>query len=136
MKKIGVLAAAAVVLWSLTGCQTIDYNTNEIQAEKVVLNTYLDKNEYTVIGTAKGESEFVYWSRYERKFAGDSEKYGYISTREDSFIGQNIYVGTGKKPLGEEEAEALRRARRRLMRWAATRFWSRFTPWKCTRRTS
>ena len=60
----------------------------------------------------------MYWSRFDRAYLGDSEKYGYISGREDAFIGDKVYVGTGKKLLGtgkkllgKAEAEALRRAR-------------------------
>ena len=114
--KISSLFSAFIgtsLLFGLMSCQTVDRNaiTNEIQSEKLVVNTYLDKDEYTVIGTAKGESEFVYWNNSSKKFVGDSEKYGYISEREDSFIGDKVYVGTGKKPLSEEEAEALHRAR-------------------------
>lgn len=115
MKLSSVFSAffGASVLFGFVGCQTVDRNafTNEIQSEKLVVNTYLDKDEYTVIGTAKGESDFVYWDKSSKSFIGDSEKYGYISEREDSFIGDKVYVGTGKKSLSEEEAEALHRAR-------------------------
>ena len=111
MKRLVAAAVCAVALVALSGCQTVNYETDEIQAERVVLNTYLDKDEYTVIGTAEGESDFVYWSRIDRAYLGDSEKYGYISGREDAFIGDKVYVGTGKKLLDKTEAEALRRAR-------------------------
>lgn len=110
MKKLcAFVALAAVVL--LAGCQSANIVEDEIQAEKLVLNTYLDKDEYTVIGTAKGESEFVYWSAADRKYLGDSEKYGYISQREDFFIGDKIYVGTGKMTAAKAEEGALLRAK-------------------------
>lgn len=97
----------------LAGCQTVsvDSETNDIQAERIALNTYFDKDEYTVIGTAKAESEFVYWSEADKKYIGDSEKYGYILEREEFFVGNNVYVGTGKKASSKAEEQALHIAR-------------------------
>lgn len=115
MKKSCVYSAVMglALLFGFTSCQTVnrDAFSNEIQSEKLVLNTYLDKSEYTVIGTAKGESDFVWWNDISKKFSGDSEKYGYISQREDSFIGENVYVGTGKKAADTESTEAFQRAK-------------------------
>ncbi len=118
MKKIFKIAALIVLGTSFVACKSVHRETitNEIMSEKMVLNTFLDRSDYTIIGTATGTSEFVYYDSEKREYAGDSGKYGYIFEPADNFVGQadngsKMYVGTGKKPVARNEAQALYRAR-------------------------
>ena len=105
----GLLAASCTTVRMQT-------TTNEIKSEKMVLNTFLDRDDWSVIGTATGESDFVYWSDDDDEYKGDSGKYGYIYEPAEPFIGQadngqKMYVGVGKKLVANPESEALRRAK-------------------------
>ena len=105
------IISATVLLSSCTTLRT-QYTTNEISSEKIALNTYFDKNEYSIIGTASGESDFVYYDSTSTLYKGDSEKYGYIYEPTAVNVGEKVFVGTGKKLLGaNNEDEALKRAK-------------------------
>lgn len=113
MKKLFVAGAFALV-FVLTSCTSIRQEslTNEIKSEKIALNTYYDKDEYSIIGTANGESEFVWYNSGDSKFEGDSGKYGYIYEPTAVNVGEGLFVGTGKKLLGNgAEEEVIRRAK-------------------------
>ena len=105
------IISASVLLSSCTTIRT-QYATNEISSEKIALNTYFDKNEYSIIGTASGESDFVYYDSSTSLYKGDSMKYGYIYEPTAVNVGDKVFVGTGKKLLGaNNEEEALKRAK-------------------------
>lgn len=105
------IISATVFLSSCTTLRT-QYTTNEISSEKIALNTYFDKNEYSIIGTAYGESDFVYYDTSLALYKGDSMKYGYIYEPTAVNVGDKVFVGTGKKLLGaNSETETLRRAK-------------------------
>ena len=113
MKKLfvaGVVALAVV----LTSCTSIRQEslTNEIKSEKIALNTYFDKNEYSIIGTVNGESDFVWYNSKDSKYEGDSGKYGYVYEPTAVNVGEGLFVGTGKKLMANgTEEEILRRAK-------------------------
>ena len=113
MKKL-IFAVAIALVFMLTSCTSIRQEslTNEIKSEKIALNTYFDKNEYSIIGTANGESEFVWYNSSSSKYEGDSGKYGYVYEPTAVNVGEGLFVGTGKKLLGNaQEEEILRRAK-------------------------
>ena len=98
-KKLYALAFGTLSL-ALFGCQTQKFEsiTNEITAQKLAINTFIDKSEYSIIGTTTGTSEFILpYETSLQTFPGDSGKYGYIYESEESFVGDKIYVGTGKR---------------------------------------
>jgi len=106
IKSLGLLALCAAMFTSCTSVKEISSYTNEIQSEKIGINTYFDKSDYSIIGTAAGESEFVWWNSSESVYEGDSGKYGFISEPTTINVGENVIVGTGRKnisSLGEEE---------------------------------
>jgi hypothetical protein len=98
-----------------TSCKTIKIHeetiSNEIKSEKLALNTYFDKDEYTIIGTVSGESDFVWYNALTNTYHGDSGKYGYIYEPTEVNIGEKIFVGTGKKLKASEADPALQRAK-------------------------
>ncbi|MBQ9281473.1 MAG: hypothetical protein IJ207_04660 [Treponema sp.] len=107
---LGISFLACIVI---SGCTTVTRttSTNAIKSEQFVLNTFLDRDDYSVIGTATGVSEFVYWDSDKREYTGDSGKYGYISEPEERFVGQadngtRMYVGVGKKNVENSETGA------------------------------
>lgn len=113
MKKL-ITAAALALAIVLTSCTSIRQEslTNEIKSEKIALNTYFDKNEYSIIGTVNGESDFVWYNSRDTKYEGDSGKYGYIYEPTAVNVGEGLFVGTGKKLIGNvAEEEVLRRAK-------------------------
>ena len=101
MKKL-ILSCAIALAVVLTSCTSIRQEslTNEIKSEQIALNTYFDKDDYSIIGTANGESEFVWYNSRDSKFEGDSGKYGYIYEPTAVNVGEGLFVGTGKKLLG------------------------------------
>lgn len=120
MKIISKIALGMLILSgiALSSCSTITKvsSTNEIKSEQMVLNTYLDRDDYTIIGTASGTSEFVSYDAVKGEWIGDSGKYGYIYEPAEPFIGQaengsGKFVGVGKKLVGSSDPEALKRAK-------------------------
>lgn len=117
LKKL-VIGTALVLSATLTACtsvQNLSSTTNEIKSEQMVLNTYMDRSDYSVIGTASGSSEFVYLDSHSGKYVGDSGKYGYINEPSETFIGQTengskMFIGVGKKDKLISTDEALKRA--------------------------
>jgi hypothetical protein len=114
-KRIFYFFSGIALPFVFLSCQTVGTTGlfNEIQSEKIVVNTYPLTENYTVIGTAKGESDYVCYNSMKGNFDGDTGKYGYIFEREDSFIGDKVYIGTGKKSqkTEEEDKAALQRAK-------------------------
>ena len=112
VKSILMLALAAAMF---TSCKSIKNHeetiSNEIKSEKLALNTYFDKDEYTIIGTVTGESDYVWFNSIISSFEGDSGNYGYIYEPSEVNIGEKIFVGTGKKLKAAEADAALQRAK-------------------------
>ncbi len=84
-RKLYALAMGALSI-AFFGCQTqkFESTTNEITAQKLAINTFIDKSEYP----------------------GDSGKYGYVYDSEEAFVGDKIYVGTGRKQRASNPYEA------------------------------
>lgn len=108
MKSILKIATGLLILCGIafTSCSTVTKvsSTNEIKSEQMVLNTYLDRNDYTIIGTVSGTSEFVSFNAETGEWTGDSGNYGYIYEPAETFIGQTEngngkFVGVGKKSI-------------------------------------
>lgn len=114
------LSAAVTMGLALVSCNSVPpYSTwtNEIKAERFVIDTYLDRNDWDIIGTASGESAFVGPASGEQgRHDGDTGKYGYIYEPAEAFFGQSedgkrVYVGTGKQLSSVTEDESLHLAR-------------------------
>ena len=109
---VTLAVSAGALLASCTSATHLENFSNEIKSEKLTLNTYYDKDDYTVLGTATGTSAFVWWNVETKEFIGDSGKYGYIYEPKELHLGEGIFVGTGKKAsTWNDEQEALSRAR-------------------------
>ena len=114
-KNLFVLFAPFTLAALFASCTSIlPYSTNEIKAEHFVMDTYLNRDDYVIIGTATGTSDFVGprdgGDKYVHK--GDSCKYGYIFEPSEPFVGEGVYVGTGRKNVYyDDEDEALTYAR-------------------------
>lgn len=111
LKSLALLAVVAAFFTSCNSLKEISNYSNEIHSEKLGINTYFDKGEYSIIGTAEGESDFVWWNSSEEEYTGDSGKYGYISEPTTINVGDKVIVGTGKKTVTTYEEEIVRRAR-------------------------
>ena len=106
-----------VVIGIFTACSTTKEHTtttytNEIKSDVIALNTYFDKEDYLILGTVEGESDFVWYNAKDNIYEADSGKYGYISEPTTINVGNNVVIGTGKTTAtntGEEEI--VRRAR-------------------------
>ena len=111
-KSIILLTLVAALFSS---CKSIKIHeetiSNEIKSEKLALNTYFDKDEYTIIVTVTGKSDFVWYNSLISKFEGDSGKYGYIYEPSEVNIGDKVFVGTGKKLKSAESDPAFQRAK-------------------------
>ena len=109
LKSIVLLALVAAFFMSCTSNRnSASYTnyTNEIKSDSVAINTYFDKDDYSVIGPAEGESEFVWYNNSTNKYEGDSGKYGYISQPTTVYVGDGYIVGAGKvtaQNLSDEE---------------------------------
>lgn len=111
-KILALSAFSALLFVSCNSVKNIETYTNEIKSDKIAINTYFDKNEYDIIGTAEGKSEFVWWDSSKSEFAGDSGKYGYISEPTVLNVGDKVVLGTGKKTISNiSDEEIIRRAR-------------------------
>ena len=102
MKKTVFLTALVLcVVVFTTSCVSTDIsqtNTkmNQISSEDLVVNTFMNKEDYRIIGTVRGESDFVYYSYDSEDYVGDSHNYGYINDRMSASISEGYYVGTGR----------------------------------------
>lgn len=112
LKKF-TLGISLLACIAFSACTTVTRTTtaNAIKSEQFVLNTFLDRDDYSVVGTATGISEFVYWDSEKREYIGDSGKYGYISEPKEPFLGQadngtKMFVGVGKKSVENSETGA------------------------------
>ena len=82
----------------LSSCKTITgFQMNHLASEDYVINTIYDKDDFMIIGTANGESDFVYFDSATRKLVGDSHKYGFINGRLYGNIDKDFYAGTGRE---------------------------------------
>ncbi len=129
MKKLFKTAAILAASVSVMACSTINRQavTTEIKSEHIVLNTILDRSDFSIIGVAEGASDFVYYDSQARDFAGDSGKYGIIYESAENFLGQTdngdkMYVGTGRKLQNAEISIWFSRR----MKWAEIRFLTPF----------
>ena len=99
MKKTVIsifLVLCAIVC--LTSCKTIKGSQmNQISSEDLVINTYFDKDDFMIIGTAEGSSEFVYFDSTKKEYVGDSHKYGYVNDRVYANVDKDMYVGSGRE---------------------------------------
>lgn len=115
MKIIKSLFLLTFVVALFSSCTSIKIHeetiSNEIKSEKLALNTYFDKNEYTILGTVTGESDFVWYNPSLSLYKGDSGKYGYIYEPSEVNIGEKVFVGTGKRLKAAETDPALQRAK-------------------------
>ena len=119
MKKLLKALACTMLILPATffmSCLTTSVHeetaSTEIKAERFALNTYFEKDDYVVLGTATGQSDFVWKDSLKNTFNGDTGKYGYIYEPKETTLGEGIFVGTGKRALNKADAdEALYRAR-------------------------
>ena len=99
MKK-NVVLLFLIVLVSVTvlvSCATKDLggSSGYFTAEHLALNSFIDTDEYTIVGKVKGESTFVYYDAGKDEFIGDSRQYGYIYEHDRYTAGENFFIGTG-----------------------------------------
>ena len=115
MKIVKSFFMVALVAALFSSCTSIKIHeetiSNEIKSEKLALNTYFDKDEYTIIGTVTGESGFVWYNSIISTYEGDSGKYGYIYEPSEVNIGDKVFIGTGKRLKSAESDPALQRAK-------------------------
>ena len=111
MKKsvtnIFAMAGALTALVLVTGCvtpSTRNISMNEINSEKMVVNTYFDRDDFVILGTVTGESDYVV-------VVGDSGKYGMIYERSGANLGDKTFIGTGRRIKGRDASEAVYRAK-------------------------
>lgn len=115
MKNVKTILLVTIIAALFTSCKSLRIHeetiSNEIKSEKLALNTYFDKDEYTIIGTVTGESDFVWYNSLKSTYDGDSGKYGYIYEPSEVNIGDKVFVGTGKKLKSAESNPAFQRAK-------------------------
>ena len=111
-KSLLLLAFVGALFSSCTSIKIHEETiSNEIKSEKLALNTYFDKDEYTILGTVTGESDFVWYNPVTSTYKGDSGKYGYIYEPSEVNIGEKVFVGTGKRLKAAESDPALQKAK-------------------------
>ena len=74
MKKIIGFAVLSAVL-ALSSCSSMKEVvafSDEIKAENLVLNTCFDKNDYVILGSISGSSDYVYYDEEKEEVIGDS----------------------------------------------------------------
>ena len=112
LKTMVLLAVSAAILLSCSSAKDYTSYTNEIKSDSIAINTYFDRDDYSVIGTAEGESDYIWYNAFENEYVGDSEKYGYISQPTTVYVGDGYIVGTGKVTAQNlTDEEIVRRAR-------------------------
>lgn len=100
MKKFNlscaVIAAACALLSS---CATFDVatKTTEMKSEKLVINTLFEREDYTILGTVSGESDYVSFNVVTKAYDGDSLNYGFINEPENVVIDEKMAASIGKK---------------------------------------
>jgi len=112
LKTMVLLAVSAAIFLSCSSAKDYTSYTNEIKSDSIAINTYFDRDDYSVIGTAEGESDYIWYNAFENEYVGDSEKYGYISQPTTVYVGDGYIVGTGKVTAQNlTDEEIVRRAR-------------------------
>lgn len=100
MKKLVlVVALLFCIVILVTSCYTTVQATtkmNQISSEGLVVNTFMEREDYTIVGTVRGESDFVYYDYTTQRFIGDSNNYGYINDRLSASVDKDLYVGVGR----------------------------------------
>ena len=102
MKKLILATAVALcIIVLVTSCMSTEIASktmmNQISSEGLIVNTFMDRDDYTVVGTVRGESGFVYYDSGSMKFVGDSNNYGYINERVSASVDHDLYVGVGRE---------------------------------------
>lgn len=98
MKKIIGFAVLSAVL-ALSSCSStkeVVAFLDEIKAENLVLNTCFDKNDYVILGSISGSSDYVYYDEEKEEVIGDSYKYGTLNFPERTAVGKGYAAGYGK----------------------------------------
>ena len=102
MKKLLTLATILVVslfiscATTTTTTETVVIMQDEIKSENLVINTCFDKDDYVILGSVKGESDFVYYDTASQKIVGDSMCYGTLNQSAKYAIGKGFAAGYGK----------------------------------------
>ena len=99
MKKIIGFAVLSAVL-ALSSCSSLKdvvVFSDELKAENLVLNTCFDKNDYVILGSIAGSSDYVYYDEEKEEVIGDSYKYGTLNFPENVAVGKGYAAGYGKK---------------------------------------
>ena len=100
MKK-SFLFMATILVVLFASCKTtkdVVLLQNEIRTDNVVINTCFDKDDYVVLGSVQGESDFVYYDVDAGEMVGDSFCYGTLNQPAEFAIGDGFAVGYGKNP--------------------------------------
>lgn len=98
MKKIIGFAVLSAVL-ALSSCSSMKEVvafSDEIKAENIVLNTCFDKNDYVILDSISGSSDYVYYDEEKEEVIGDSYKYGTLNFPERIAVGKGYAAGYGK----------------------------------------
>ena len=99
MKKIIGFAVLSAVL-ALSSCSSLKdvvVFSDELKAENLVLNTCFDKNDYVILGSIAGSSDYVYYDEEKEEIIGDTYKYGTLNFPEKVAVGKGFAAGYGKK---------------------------------------
>lgn len=100
MKKTLFFLATLLVVSLFVSCATTTENVvlmqNEIKSENLVINTCFEKDDYEILGSVKGESDFVYYDFESKKIIGDSMCYGTLNQSAKYAIGKGFAAGYGK----------------------------------------
>lgn len=101
MKKtfVSLFAVSAVcaVFSACSSTRFVEIEETEMKSEKLVINSMFDRDDFSVIDTVSGSSDFVTFNPVTREYEGDSHKYGFIAEPENLVVDANLGVSTGKK---------------------------------------
>ena len=92
------LAAISAVFSACTTVSLEDTVETEMKSEKLVINSIFNRNDFVLLDTVSGSSDFVTYDYVTKKTTGDSFKYGVIAEPENLVVDVNLAVCTGKKP--------------------------------------
>ena len=101
MKKsvLSIICLAAISV-GFSACTTVsleDTVETEMKSEKLVINSIFNRNDFVLLDTVSGSSDFVTYDCVTKKITGDSFKYGVIAEPENLVVDVNLAVCTGKK---------------------------------------
>lgn len=96
--------AAAVVLSSCSTVKNVVAFSDEMKAENIVMNTCFDKNDYVILGSISGSSDYVYYDDDSEMYVGDTYKYGYLNFPERVAVGKGFAAGYGIRSVGKGES--------------------------------